>query len=155
MEQSQLHSRILHSNTTRNTNIQDFVPDCVSCIPHLVVGVGVSPDGKRIYVTDRIDDKLLTLTRDGTVTATLHDHAFRHGCSTDNIHVAATGQVFVFGNNSISQVDTVGKTIINTIFVDIEKPTSVYFIEETRKLIVGFWIHDNINEFKTKTVPTF
>ncbi|XP_052221176.1 uncharacterized protein LOC127837811 [Dreissena polymorpha] len=120
-----------------------------------VVGVGVSPDGKMIYVTDGIDGKLLTLTRDGAVTATFPDPAFKHGMLTDNIHVAATGQVFVFGNNSISQVDTVGKTILNTISVDIAKPASNYFNEVTRKLIVGFWCHDNINEYKTKTVPTF
>ncbi|KAH3793064.1 hypothetical protein DPMN_146567 [Dreissena polymorpha] len=120
-----------------------------------VLGVGVSPDGKMIYVTDGTDDKLLTLTMDGTVTATFQDSAFKHDKITDNIHVAATGQVFVYGDNSISQVDTVGKTILNTISVDIAKPASVYFNEVTRKLIVGFWWHDNINEFKTKTVPTF
>ncbi|XP_052221134.1 uncharacterized protein LOC127837789 isoform X1 [Dreissena polymorpha] len=123
--------------------------------PYRVLGVGVSPDGKRIYVTDGNDDKLLTLTRDGTVTATFQDPAFKHSRITANIHVAATGQVFVFGDNSISQVDTVGKTILNTISVDIAKPASVYFNEETGKLIVGFLSHDNINEFKTKTVPTF
>ncbi|KAH3793231.1 hypothetical protein DPMN_146737 [Dreissena polymorpha] len=120
-----------------------------------VVGVGVSPDGKMIYVTDLNNGILRTLTRDGTVTATFQDPAFKHGWIIDNIHVAATGQVFVFGDNSISQVDTVGKTILNTISVDIAKPASVYFNEETRKLIVGFWRHRNINEFKTKTVPTF
>ncbi|KAH3793234.1 hypothetical protein DPMN_146740 [Dreissena polymorpha] len=98
---------------------------------------------------------LRTLTRDGTVTATFQDHAFKHGFNRAYIHVAGKGQVFVFGDNSISQVDTVGKTILNTISVDIAKPASVYFNEETKKLIVGFWSHNNINEFKTKTVPTF
>ncbi|KAH3793118.1 hypothetical protein DPMN_146623 [Dreissena polymorpha] len=58
---------------------------------HLSKGVGVSPDGKRIYVTD-FGNKLRTLTRDGTVTATLQDPAFKHGRVTANIHVAATGQ---------------------------------------------------------------
>ncbi|KAH3793085.1 hypothetical protein DPMN_146590 [Dreissena polymorpha] len=120
-----------------------------------VVGVGVSPDGRMIYVTDTINGMLRTMTRDGTVTATLQDPAFKHGISTANIHVAATGQVFVFGDKSISQVDTVGQTILNTISVDIANPASVYFNEETKKLIVGFWNHDNINEFKTKTVPSF
>ncbi|KAH3793027.1 hypothetical protein DPMN_146529 [Dreissena polymorpha] len=121
-----------------------------------VVGVGVSPDGKMIYVTDLRNGILRTLTRDGSVTATFQDHAFqRDFLNTANIHVAATGQVFVFGDNSISQVDTVGKTILNTFSVDIAYPASVYFNEETRKLIVGFLNHDNINEFKTKTVPTF
>ncbi|KAH3793140.1 hypothetical protein DPMN_146645 [Dreissena polymorpha] len=108
-----------------------------------------------IYVTDLSNGMLRTLTRDGTVTGTFQDPAFKHSRITDNIHVAATGQVFVFGDSSISQVDTVGKTILNTISVYIAKPKSVYLNEETRKLIVGFWIHDNINEFKTKTVPTF
>ncbi|XP_052223854.1 tripartite motif-containing protein 75-like [Dreissena polymorpha] len=119
-----------------------------------VAGVWVSPDGKMIYVTG-INGMLRTLTRDGTVTATFQDPAFKYGMITAYIHVAARGQVFVCGDNSISQVDTVGKTILNTISVDIAKPASVYFNEETRKLIVGFWSHDNINEFKTKTVPTF
>ncbi|KAH3793209.1 hypothetical protein DPMN_146714 [Dreissena polymorpha] len=108
-----------------------------------------------IYVTDIVNGMLRTLTRDGTVTATFQDPAFKHGWIIDNIHVAATGQVFVFGDNSISQVDTVGKTILNTISVDIANPASVYFNEETRKLIVGFRSHYNINEYKTKTVPTF
>ncbi|KAH3793099.1 hypothetical protein DPMN_146604 [Dreissena polymorpha] len=108
-----------------------------------------------IYVTDLINGMLRTLTRDGTVTATFQDPAFKHSRITANIHVAATGQVFVFGDNSISQVDTVGKTILNTISVDIARPASFCFNEEMRKLIVGFWRHDNINEFKTKTVPTF
>ncbi|KAH3793594.1 hypothetical protein DPMN_147108 [Dreissena polymorpha] len=120
-----------------------------------VLGVGVSPDGKMIYVTDLSNGMLRTLTRDGTVTATFQDPAFKHGMFIDNIHVAATGQVFVFVDNSISQVDTVGKTILNAISVDIAGSASVYFNEETSKLIVGFRDHDNINEFKTKTVPTF
>ncbi|KAH3792999.1 hypothetical protein DPMN_146501 [Dreissena polymorpha] len=115
----------------------------------------MSPDGKMIYVTNLINGMLRTLTRDGTVTATFQDPAFKHDWITDNIHVAATGQVFVFGDNSISQVDTVGKTILNTISGNIANPASVYYNEVTRKLIVGFWDHDNINEFKTKTVPTF
>ncbi|XP_052219747.1 uncharacterized protein LOC127837033 isoform X3 [Dreissena polymorpha] len=118
-----------------------------------VEGVGVSPDGKRIYVADNNDGMLRTLTRDGTVTATFQYPAFKNGWITANIHVAATGQAFVFGNKSISQVDTVGKTILNTI--SVVRPSSVYFNEETRKLIVGCWSHNNINEFKTKTVPTF
>ncbi|XP_052223852.1 G-protein-signaling modulator 2-like [Dreissena polymorpha] len=59
-----------------------------------------------IYVTDINDGMLRTLTRDGTITATFQDPAFKHGWLTANIHVAATGQVFVCGDNSISQVDT-------------------------------------------------
>ncbi|KAH3793204.1 hypothetical protein DPMN_146709 [Dreissena polymorpha] len=109
-----------------------------------------------IYVTDLSNSMLRMLTRDGTVTVTFQYPACKYVSITNNIHVAATGQVFVFNDNSISQVDTVGKTIQdNTISVDIAKPASVYFNEETRKLIVGFWSHDNINDFKTKTVPTF
>ncbi|KAH3793174.1 hypothetical protein DPMN_146679 [Dreissena polymorpha] len=95
------------------------------------------------------------LTRDGTVTATLQDPAFKYDKITANIHVATKGQVFVFGQKSISQVHTVGKTILSTISVDIPQPGSVYLNEETRKLLVGFLEQDTIIEFKTKPVPTF
>ncbi|KAH3733249.1 hypothetical protein DPMN_039674 [Dreissena polymorpha] len=66
------------------------------------------------------------------------------------MHVAATGQVFVFGDNSISQVDTVGTAIINTVSVDISQPTSAYFNEDTGKLLVGFRNNNDIIEFHTK-----
>ncbi|KAH3791920.1 hypothetical protein DPMN_145410 [Dreissena polymorpha] len=118
-----------------------------------VVGVGVSPGGKRIYLTYNSNGKLLTLTRDGKVTATLKDPAFKPYFPTANIHVATSGQLFVFGHKAIRQVDIVGNTILNTISVDIPYPASVFFNEETRRLLVGFLGH-NIIEFQTKTVPT-
>ncbi|KAH3792534.1 hypothetical protein DPMN_146031 [Dreissena polymorpha] len=59
---------------------------------YLVVGVAVSPDGKRIYLTDKENSRLVTLAMDGAVTATLQDPAFKHSRLTGNIHVAATGQ---------------------------------------------------------------
>ncbi|KAH3792806.1 hypothetical protein DPMN_146305 [Dreissena polymorpha] len=114
-----------------------------------VVGVGVSPDGKRIYATDIHNGKLLTLTRDGAVTASLKDPAFRPTCTVPNLHVAATGQVFVVGKQCISQVDTYGKKVLNTIQLDMSTPRSVYFNEDTRKMIVGFVLNKRVMEFNT------
>ncbi|KAH3792785.1 uncharacterized protein LOC127840082 [Dreissena polymorpha] len=112
-------------------------------------GVGVSPDGKRIYVTDINTGKLLTLTSDGAVTASLQDPAFCISNITPNLHVAATGQVFVLGEKSIRQVDTDGKKILNTINLRRSTPKSVYFNERTSKLIVGFSNDEFVIEFKT------
>ncbi|XP_052222185.1 uncharacterized protein LOC127838440 isoform X2 [Dreissena polymorpha] len=117
-----------------------------------VLDVGVSPDGKRIYLTDNANDKICILTRAGAVTATLQDGAFKNCYVTANLHVAATGQVFVVGDKSISQVDTVGKTILNTISVDSPQPASVYFNTHKRTLLVGFWNNDHIIEFKTTII---
>ncbi|KAH3792541.1 uncharacterized protein LOC127837167 [Dreissena polymorpha] len=117
-----------------------------------VLYVGVRPDGKRIYVTDNANDKLLTLTRDGAVSVTLQDGALKHCYITANLHVAATGQVFVVGDKSISQVDTVGKTILNNKSLNIPQPASVYFNTHKRTLLVGFWNNDHIIEFKTTII---
>ncbi|XP_052224438.1 probable E3 ubiquitin-protein ligase MID2 isoform X2 [Dreissena polymorpha] len=114
-----------------------------------VIGVGVSPDGKKIYATVGDNGKLLTLTRDGAVSATLEDPALRPSFQMPNLHVAATGHVFVIGKQSISQVDTIGKNVLTTIQLDMSNPRSVYFNEDTRKMIVGFFGNNNIFEFKT------
>ncbi|KAH3792184.1 hypothetical protein DPMN_145675 [Dreissena polymorpha] len=116
-----------------------------------VVGVGVSPDGKRIYVTDTSNRKLLTLTRDGAVAATLQDPAFKNIYVMCKIHVAAAGQVFVSGVVSISQVDADGKKILNTITLNMYYNGPVYLNEDKRKLLLGVWNNDNIIEFKIKT----
>ena len=113
-----------------------------------IAGVAVSPDGKRIYLTDAYNGRLLTLTMDGAATATLQDTAFEHSWLICNIHVAATGHVFVFGNTSVSQVDTDGKKILATVDVD-GLPSSVYFSEDRSTLLVGMSIDDNMTEFKT------
>ena len=108
------------------------------------------PDGKSIYVTDNTG-KLLTLTRDGAVTATLKDPAFKPPFDNiPNLQVAATGQVFVLDKQSVSQVDTDGKKVLNTIQLDMPNPTSVYFNEDTSMMIFGFWNSYDILVFKTK-----
>ncbi|KAH3792187.1 hypothetical protein DPMN_145678, partial [Dreissena polymorpha] len=115
------------------------------------LGVGVSPDGKRIYVTDVINGKLLTLTRDRTVAASLQDPAFKHDYIRCKIQVAATGQVFVSCDKTISQVDADGKKILNTITLDVPYTGPVYLNENSRKLLLGFWFNNNTLEFKIKT----
>ncbi|XP_052219661.1 uncharacterized protein LOC127837007 isoform X2 [Dreissena polymorpha] len=115
-------------------------------------GVGMSPDGRSIYVTDSSNGKLLTLTRDGEVTATLQDPAFKLSLYvTCNLHVAATGHVFVFGDKTISQVYVDGKKILNTITLDVPYTGSVYLNEDKRKFLIGVRNNDNIIKFKIKT----
>ena len=73
---------------------------------------------------------------DGAVIATLQDTAFKHFWIICNIHVAATGHVFVFGNTSVSQVDTDGKQILATVDAD-GRPVSVNFNVDRSTLLVG------------------
>ncbi|KAH3799329.1 hypothetical protein DPMN_152936 [Dreissena polymorpha] len=67
--------------------------------------------------------------------------------------MTSTGRVFVFGS-SVSQVDTDGKKVLNSITLDMPSPGSVYINEDTNKMIVGLWNNDNVIVFKTKTKLT-
>ncbi|KAH3792756.1 hypothetical protein DPMN_146255 [Dreissena polymorpha] len=143
----------------------NIIPVCIRCRFCTFVGVAVSHDGKRIYrtengrlvtltrdgtVTRTENGRLVTLTRDGTVTATIKDPTFKHSMITCSIHMATTGQVFVFGNKSVSQVDTGDKTILDTVDVD-GCPSSIYFNVDNGKLLVGIHDNDSMTEFKTMT----
>ncbi|KAH3799346.1 hypothetical protein DPMN_152953 [Dreissena polymorpha] len=104
---------------------------------------------KKIYVTANESGKLITLIRDEAAKVTFKDPAFVHKYPNSNIHVTSTGRVFVFGS-SVSQVDTDGKKVLNTIILDMPFPGSVYVNEDTSKMIVGLWNNDNAIDFKTK-----
>ncbi|KAH3792650.1 hypothetical protein DPMN_146147 [Dreissena polymorpha] len=109
-----------------------------------VVGVGVSPDGKKVYVTERFNGILRTLSRDGAVTANLQDPAFKTSNFIDNILVTANGQVFVLGDDIVSQVDTEGKKVLKTIKLDISRLGSIYVNDDTSQMIVGYSGNDVI-----------
>ncbi|KAH3791220.1 hypothetical protein DPMN_144701 [Dreissena polymorpha] len=123
----------------------------------IITGVGVSSDGKRIYVTNSTDGQLFTLTRDVEVAATLADLAFKCTNSSCNLHVVATGQVFVFGNYTLSQVDTDGKKILNTMILDIDMIHigSVYFSKDTSKMMIGLINNNHVLEFNTNMDMAF
>ncbi|KAH3792737.1 tripartite motif-containing protein 45-like [Dreissena polymorpha] len=114
-----------------------------------VVGVAVSPNGNRIYLTDRHNGRLVTLNIDGAVTSTIHDPAFKRSWITCNIHVAATGHVFVFDGQTVTQVDTDGKKCLATFVID-GVISVVYFNVDGNKLLVGKFNNDNMSEFKAK-----
>lgn len=99
-------------------------------------------------------EKLLTLARDGEVTAKILVPEFENFYHICNIYVAATGQVFVFGRKYISQVNTDAKKVLNTIKLDVSNTGALYFNEATHKLIAGFFYNDNIIVLKTKTIQT-
>ncbi|XP_052215866.1 uncharacterized protein LOC127834233 isoform X3 [Dreissena polymorpha] len=101
----------------------------------------VSPDGERIYVTN-YDNKLVTLSRDGTVISTLSDPALMWGENKPGLHVTDTGQVLVCGgwSNTIIQVDTDGGQRLADVVTEkdnVRKPTCVYYSKHTGILVVG------------------
>ena len=129
-----------------------------------VSSCAVSRDGARLYVTDQITNKLVTMSRDGTVISTLTEpeldkvryfewasllieksvHAFSVSCF---VHVTEMGQVLVCGRdyNSVLQVDRDGKQILSEVFKRlVDEPTSFYYSRNTGTLILGLLKFDSI-----------
>ncbi|XP_052235704.1 uncharacterized protein LOC127847679 isoform X2 [Dreissena polymorpha] len=112
----------------------------------------VSPSGDKIFVTNFIHDKVITLARDGTVICTFTDPdlEFPRG-----IHVTAKGQVLVCGylSDTILQLDGEGKKKLTTLVTSKDglcKPVSVFYNRSSSSIIVGQHYNANILVFKVK-----
>ncbi|KAH3792787.1 hypothetical protein DPMN_146286 [Dreissena polymorpha] len=93
---------------------------------------------------------ILTLTRDGNITASLQDPAFRRKSNVrSTLHVAATGQWFVLCEQYLSQVYTDGKTVLNTIQLHGSYRSSIFFNEGKCIMIVGRLGHYAVIKFQT------
>ncbi|XP_052760758.1 uncharacterized protein LOC128203393 [Mya arenaria] len=106
----------------------------------------VSPDGRRIYVTNPNDSELITLDEYGQVLSTVEDPDLH---STGGLCVSPSGHVFVcgYGSNTVLQVDQEGRKKLATVAREADglcKPRSVWFSEQTSTLIVGNYEKDKI-----------
>ncbi|KAH3722028.1 uncharacterized protein LOC127854459 [Dreissena polymorpha] len=99
----------------------------------------VSLPGDRIYVTNHIHSKLLTLATDGTIISSFTDPELRNPYG---VHVTTAGQVLVCGCSSASilQVDKEGKKKLATLKskkYGMFEPVSVCYDSKTNSVIVG------------------
>ncbi|XP_052257944.1 uncharacterized protein LOC127862722 [Dreissena polymorpha] len=111
----------------------------------------VSPLGDRLYISSYLQDKLLTLARDGTLLATYTDPAlgWPHG-----LHVTPAGQVLVCGwqSNTVLQVGWEGESKLATLATQedgVRRPRSVCYSSTTSSIIVGLW-GDYIRVFRVE-----
>ncbi|KAH3879024.1 hypothetical protein DPMN_002925 [Dreissena polymorpha] len=99
----------------------------------------VSPTGDRLYISSPIQNKLLTLARDGTLLATYTDPALVRPCG---LHVTPAGQVLVCGYypGTVLQVGWEGQSKLATLATQedgVWSPWSVCFSSTTSSIIVG------------------
>ncbi|KAH3692305.1 hypothetical protein DPMN_194755 [Dreissena polymorpha] len=87
----------------------------ISCLA--VLKCALSHNGDRIFVTDRGNNKLLTLAKDGAVLFTFSDPDMQVSW---NVHVSAAGHILVCGYESrtVIQVDSRGRRKIATLARD-------------------------------------
>ncbi|XP_052286426.1 uncharacterized protein LOC127881995 isoform X2 [Dreissena polymorpha] len=111
----------------------------------------VSPTGDRLYITNWVHDKLLTLARDGTLLATYTDPALRN---PSGLHVTPAGQVLVCGwlSDTVLQVGWEGESKLAMLATEedgLRNPWSVCYSSTTSSIIVGLW-GDNILVFRVE-----
>ncbi|XP_052258861.1 uncharacterized protein LOC127863388 [Dreissena polymorpha] len=104
-----------------------------------VLKCALSHNGDRIFVTDRGNNKLLTLAKDGDVLFTFSDPDMQVPW---NVHVSAAGHILVCGYESrtVIQVDSRGRRKIATLARDEDgliEPKSVFYNTYTNSVIVG------------------
>ncbi|XP_052213613.1 uncharacterized protein LOC127832269 isoform X2 [Dreissena polymorpha] len=112
-----------------------------------VTSCAVSPSGDRIFVTNEVNNQLVTLSRDGKVLSTLTDPAlnWRGQLDLPGLHVTNSGKVLVCAgyNSAIIKLDTDGR--LTEVVTDcLDKPMSVYYSKISSTLIVGMCYCDNI-----------
>ncbi|XP_052271641.1 uncharacterized protein LOC127872348 [Dreissena polymorpha] len=99
----------------------------------------VSPSADKIYVTNHVDHKLLTLASDGTVISTFTDPEMK---GPSGVHVTPAGQLLIccLLSNSLIQVDRKGKQKIATVATQkdgLKNPRSVLYNWKSGSVIVG------------------
>ncbi|KAH3879005.1 hypothetical protein DPMN_002906 [Dreissena polymorpha] len=125
----------------------------------------VSPTGDRLYITSYLNNKLLTLARDGTLLATYSDPALDStllATYTDpalegpcGLHVTPAGQVLVcgWGSHTVLQVGWEGQSKLATLATKrhgVWGPSSVCYSSTTSSIIVGQWRNDKILVFRVE-----
>ncbi|KAH3819432.1 hypothetical protein DPMN_121167, partial [Dreissena polymorpha] len=110
----------------------------------------VSPTGDKLYIISRLEQKLVTLARDGTLLATLTYPEF-----PEDVHVTPECQVLICGwpSNTILQIDSEGRSKLATLVTGrdrVHSPLSVYYSSITSSIIVGMWMNNNILVFRVE-----
>ncbi|KAH3750146.1 hypothetical protein DPMN_184664 [Dreissena polymorpha] len=106
----------------------------------------ISPDGDWIYVTNFSQNKLITLTKDGTLLSTFTDPELQ---GPKGVHVTPTGQVLVCGirSHTVIQVDREGKKKMATLASEkdgLRYPVSICYNTNTDQIIVGLYASNTI-----------
>ncbi|KAH3819423.1 hypothetical protein DPMN_121158 [Dreissena polymorpha] len=110
----------------------------------------VSPTGDKLYIISRLEQKLVTLARDGTLLATLTYPEF-----PEDVHVTPECQVLICGwpSNTILQIDSEGRSKLATLVTGrdrVHSPLSVCYSSITSSIIVGMWMNNNILVFRVE-----
>ncbi|KAH3737703.1 hypothetical protein DPMN_044296 [Dreissena polymorpha] len=134
-----------HLYITSDTVLYQYTMDCTlvkkiyedSSGEYTVYKCAISPDGREIYVTDYSHNKLLKLSKEGTLQSTLQDDAHTN---PRGVHVSETGQLLVCWchTHTVAQMDGEGGMVTLASNKDgLRETESVYYSVRTGKLIVG------------------
>ncbi|KAH3702470.1 uncharacterized protein LOC127861184 [Dreissena polymorpha] len=105
----------------------------------------VSQTGDKLYITNLMQNKLLTLARDGSVLSIFTDPELDWPSC---VHVTPAGQVLVCGGNTILQIDSKGSRKLATLAT--QKALSVCYDSNTDSIIVGMNNNNKILVYKVK-----
>ncbi|XP_052235067.1 uncharacterized protein LOC127847287 isoform X6 [Dreissena polymorpha] len=118
------------------------------------VSCAVSPTGDKLYITNRYQNKILILARDGSVLVTFTDPALAKWPTC--VNVTPSGQVLVCGgqypNFYIIQLDSEGRRKLATLATYQDGficPCSIYYNRHTACVIVGLF-NNSIQVFKVQ-----
>ncbi|XP_052236955.1 uncharacterized protein LOC127848500 isoform X2 [Dreissena polymorpha] len=111
-----------------------------------------SPDGDLIFVLNFAQNKLITLTIDGTLISKFTDPELQ---GPKGVHVTPTGQVLVCGisSHTVIQVDREGKKKLATLASEndgLRYPVSVCYNTNTDQMSVGLFASNNISVMELK-----
>ncbi|XP_052815204.1 uncharacterized protein LOC128242173 [Mya arenaria] len=104
-----------------------------------VAQFAINQDGKRIYICDTTNNKIITIDNNGRILATLQDPDI---VRPYGVHVSEGGHVFVSSwfSNTVVQIDQEGRKKLATLVrmrEGINHPQAVWYSTHTGRLIVG------------------